>query len=181
VAPGINVLSANIQCLNLHYANISRKAIKKLAHLTALRQLNMSHCKEMTAALLKVPCTLSFFSTLFQAKIVLILNRPLLCGLQYVPDTVEELDLSYCPKLEFEGRTKYTVYLSLMWHHTALACKWPSGLRSLKLTGIKSATAALFSTQEMITHSKARTRGLTTRDVRTVVCVSRSSAHCARA
>jgi len=61
---------------------------------------------------------------------------------------VEELDLSYCPKLEFEGRAKYTVYLSLVWHHTALAGKWPSGLRSLKLTGIKSATAALFSTLE---------------------------------
>ena len=60
VAPGINVLATTIQCLNLHYANISRKAIKKLAHLTALRQLNMSHCKEMTADLLKVPSTLSF-------------------------------------------------------------------------------------------------------------------------
>jgi hypothetical protein len=66
---------------------------------------------------------------------------------QYVPDTVEELDLSYCPSIEFEGRAKYPIYPSLMWQHSALAVKWPASLRALKLTGIKSATAALFSTR----------------------------------
>ena len=96
--------------------------------------------------------------------------------MQYVPDTVEELDLSYCPKLEFEGRAKYTIYLSLMWHHTALEGKWPSGLRSLKLTGIKSATAALFSTLKMSSLQHAH-KG----HELTLVCPSRSSAHCARA
>lgn len=101
LAAGIAALPSHIQSLNLHYANISSRAITYLNHLTSLRKLNLSRCNGVIAACIQVRKSIVFVGVLHDCLIVL-------PCVQYLPNAIEELDVSFCPNLHFEKKREKT-------------------------------------------------------------------------
>jgi hypothetical protein len=111
---GIGSLSAQLQSLDLNYACISRQGIRNLVHLTSLQKLNLSHVKAVTVASIQVrhKGTKRCLAVPTSAMAIVLTQRLYVACVQHIPDSVEELDLSYCSNLWFEKRKKSSTSLT---------------------------------------------------------------------